>query len=265
MKSSPNDSHGFVTFESGGSKPARPAVNISAFRSEPFRYGNDFWNWVRADQTLGAELEVRISERVNTRVETLRRDMESSAHERVAERLSEAKIAGRTEGFEFGKNEGRQQAITEKSAELAAVISTLEGVIDKLLQSKEKVLHSHESAWLETLEYILIHCLVPRESEVIRKVQQWLSHELSEFSRMKGVTLSVSARQFGNYQSALSNAGSQNLILRVDDTLFAGDFRVECDNGGILFSDREALERLREAVRSVVAGTVVDGNDGNSV
>lgn len=227
--------------------------NPSSPTVQAFRFGREFWNWVQADPLLQEELNQRISEKLNTRFETMKRDFDRELEEKERKQMESAERQGRQDGFEFGKKQGLEEAFEAGKNELITTIDALRGLARKIVDQQSHVISSQETTWLSVLEYVLKQCLVPRPAAVIEGVRQWLITELGDFNKEKMVRVAVPSGLLSRYQGALSQAPIDNLGLVADDSLRSGDVRVTCDNGGLLFSDEQALEKLRDIIHLVNA------------
>lgn len=225
--------------------------NQSSPTVQAFRFGREFWDWVSADPLLQEELNQRISEKINTRFETMKRDFDRELEEKERKQMESAKQQGRQDGFEFGKKQGFEEAFEAGKNELNTTIDALKELTRKIVDEQSHVIASQETAWLSVLEYVFKQCLVPRPAAVIEGVRQWLVTELGDFNKEKMVRVAVPAGLLSLYQAALSQTPIGNLGLVADDSLRSGDVRVTCDNGGLLFSDEEILEKLRDIIHLV--------------
>lgn len=247
MKSFRNDGD-FKVMDAGTVAP----TGTAPASTRRFQYGREFWEWVQADPTLQQELDQVINEKINTRFEVLRRDFDKRTEEEARQSHQKAEELGKHDGFEAGKRQGFEQAFSDRKVELEAVIVTLKELTQSIQNSQTTVIHSQQTAWLELFEHLLVQCLVPRADEIVRKIREWLVTELSEFNQNKKVRVTVSIGQFPQYQKALEGSSIENLALVADERLSSGDVRVDCDNGGMLFSDRLSLEKVRSVIQSVV-------------
>ncbi|MBI1859988.1 MAG: hypothetical protein HYR96_03600 [Deltaproteobacteria bacterium] len=254
MRSSPKEDQTFRGFDSAPTAAAPTDLSSpQPFQSSPFQFGHSFWNWIQSDPNLNAEFEQRVKEKINTRLETMRVDFESTLRDEAKARLEKSTEDGRAQGFSDGFEFGKKQGYEERKQTIDDQLERVSQAVATILAAKETILRSHETAWLQALEFVLIQCLVPRQREVLVAVQLWLSEQLSEFSRTKAVRLLVSPSQFPQYQGALGEMRVESLVLVADEKLRSGEVQVECDNGGIIFSDQDVLERLRLSIQSVLA------------
>ena len=250
VKSSLNNEESFHTFETG-LKTSNDPGSTTAYESNRFSSAGQFWKLIQGDPELSREFEQLINEKVNTRVETQKRELLSQMQDEGREIARLSKEKGHQEGFEFGRREGDAKGFEEKKESMEQQIDRISQAINYIVSEKDRLLRSHEQSWLEALEYILVHCLVPRAPEIIKAVHGWMSNELAEFGNSKCITLAVSPAQFSDYQTALAAYKENRFTLRIDDQLALGDLRVEMDNGGMQFSDHDSLERLREIIHQV--------------
>jgi flagellar biosynthesis/type III secretory pathway protein FliH len=217
-----------------------------------FRFGQQFWERVHSDDRLRAELDQMISERVNTRFEMNRKAFEEALETERKGELEKAREQGRAAGFEVGRSAGRDEAFAEKKAEIENALASMGNVTTTVLREKENMLRSHERMWLETLEYLFESCLIPREKEILHNISEWLTSLLDEFSKTKTVRIYVSSESLRAYKVAAELEGFHHWAIQADEQLGAGDIRCECDNGGVLFSDKAALEKVRQTIRAII-------------
>lgn len=239
-----------------GFHPAYPQSAGESAQSQTvthFRFRREFWDWVQSDPLLKAEWEQLISEKVNTRFEPLRAQFEKQSREEQEEKVCLAQKKGQEEGFEVGRQKGYEQAYTERTKDLEVAAEAIRSVVNAISSAQSEVIAAHASAWLDTLQLVARQCLVPRPHELIKAVKDWLENELTEFEKNKKIRVSVPASEFEQYQQALVHAPNESLRLYSSEGLEPGDIRVECDNGGLLFSDKASLEKLQDAIQSVRA------------
>ena len=212
---------------SGGGESIRPFQGPAekSEKVQSFGLPEVFWNWVKDDPEVNAQLETLIEARVSERLGV-----------KEAAALAEAREKGHQEGLNLGREEARQE-LQEKSEQLSRAC-------DAVLKEKVSILKDHEESWGQALAHLLKRFLVPNRDLALTDIDTWIREGLTNFERTGKIRLHLCEEDHRKLESILHQMPKANWELVKDLDLKPGEVRCDSSAGGILFSSKEEMERV---------------------
>lgn len=214
------------TTSTSGGESIRPfQVSLSGQPVQSFGLPEVFWNWVKDDPEVNAQLESLIESRVVERLQS-----------REAAALEVAREAGLKAGFEQGREEAK--------AELLQQTAQLGKACEAVLKDKVAILRDHEDSWGAAMAHLLKRFLVPNRDLALTDIDTWIREGLNNFEKTGKIRLHLCEEDHRKLESILHQMPKANWELVKDLELKPGEVRCDSSSGGILFSSKEEMERV---------------------
>lgn len=211
---------------SSGGESIRPfQVSLAGTQVQSFGLPEVFWNWVKDDPEVNAQLENLIEARVADRLQA-----------REAAALEKAREQGHQEGLVQGREEAKSELL-QQTAELS-------NACQAVLRDKVEILKDHEESWGAAFGHLLKRFLVPNRDLALTDIDTWIREGLTNFEKTGKIRLHLCEEDHRKLESILHQMPKANWELVKDLDLKPGEVRCDSSSGGILFSSREEMERV---------------------
>lgn len=204
---------------------------------DSFRLSPGFWDAMTSDplvrEELRRELEARIESGINERLRL-----------ETATVFDEARDRGYRAGFDAGHEAGLKEGAVSGHDRWRLIESKLDEVCKDIVENRGLLLSAHERAWSSALRHLLKRFLVPHASSIGELVSAWLEEALARFSSTARVSIRVSPPDYEQWAAHLPQKAGKTWEIQPDATLPRGEVSCECEDGGIVFSATEELNKL---------------------
>lgn len=228
-KSFHSDYEGVSEFKSDRYEGAAPPLESFGPLAEPveFQFPDEFISQLEREPSVKALWEQRVEAEVERRMVSKSAIWQSEAEKK---------------GMELGLNQGMADA----RGSIEGAIRALNGLAEQIMNQKEALLHNHENKWIDSIRHLMHRFCIEKKQALGESMEAWIKQSVQSFSKMECIKVFVSDEQYLKIKGVLEAGGLEKVTVVSDSMLRGSDVRCEVGDGGLFFSNEDALATLDE-------------------
>ena len=175
--------------------------------------------------------------------------------------------ANKKQAFEEGFTKGKTEEKSSQNTVLATAISQLSADLQTLFQAEQAREESFEREVISLCEHIFSHVFpVLCEQQGMKQIKTILENVLNSQLNQKEIEISVAASHKEAIKGALSDIQSSHsdvrFMIRSDEQLSEGSFKLKWSNGGALYDANAIAQAISENLKEMLAEDAAKSHDG---